>query len=47
MVRHTGSQITLKALDRGLWQGRRVRLVEGTTVTVARYTKTTYLQQSG
>ena len=34
LVRHTGSLITAKAPETWLWYGRRVRLVDGTTVTL-------------
>ncbi len=49
MVRHTGHLIAAKAPDRWRWYGRRVRLVDGTTVTLpdTQANQATYPQQSG
>lgn len=49
MVRHTGRQIAAQAPDKWRWYGRRVRLVDGTTVTLAdtQANQATYPQQSG
>jgi hypothetical protein len=49
MLRHTGRLIAAKAPDKWLWQGRRVRLVDGTTVTLpdTQANQNTYPQQSG
>jgi hypothetical protein len=49
MVRHTGHQITAQSPDKWRWYGRRVRLVDGTTVTLpdTQANQATYPQQSG
>jgi hypothetical protein len=49
MVRHTGRLIAAEGSDTWLWRGRRVRLVDGTTVTLpdTRANQTAYPQQSG
>ena len=49
MVRHTGRLITDEGSDTWLWQGRRVRLVDGTTVTLpdTLANQAAYPQQSG
>lgn len=49
MVRHTGRLIAAKASDLWRWYGRRVRLVDGTTVTLpdTQANQSTYPQQSG
>ena len=49
MVRHTGHQITAQSPDKWRWYGRRVRLVDGTTVTLAdtQANQALYPQQSG
>lgn len=49
LVRHTGSLITAQAPETWLWYGRRVRLVDGTTVTLPDTVanQAAYPQQSG
>lgn len=49
MVRHTGRLIAAGGHDTWLWRGRRVRLVDGTTVTLpdTHANQTAYPQQSG
>lgn len=49
MVRHTGRLIAAGGYDTWLWRGRRVRLVDGTTVTLpdTQANQTAYPQQSG
>jgi hypothetical protein len=49
MVRHTGHLIAAGGSDTWLWRGRRVRLVDGTTVTLpdTQANQTAYPQQSG
>jgi len=49
MVRHTGGLITAKVPDTWHWYGRRVRLVDGTTVTLpdTQANQAIYPQQSG
>lgn len=49
MLRHTGQLITDRVPDKWRWQGRRVRLVDGTTVTLADTpaNQAAYPQQSG
>ena len=49
MVHQTGRLIAAKASEKWLWQGRRVRLVDGTTVTLpdTQANQKTYPQQSG
>ena len=49
MVRHTGRLIAAKACDMWRWYGRRVRLVDGTTVTLpdTQANQSVYPQQSG
>jgi Transposase DDE domain len=49
LVRHTGSQIAAHAQDTWLWNGSRVRLVDGTTVTLpdTAANQAVYPQQSG
>lgn len=49
MVRHTGHHITAQSPDKWRWYGRRVRLVDGTTVTLAdtQANQALYPQQSG
>jgi hypothetical protein len=49
MVRHTGRLIAAEGSDTWLWRGRRVRLVDGTTVTLpdTRANQAAYPQQSG
>ncbi|CAH1190272.1 transposase [Candidatus Nitrotoga sp. BS] len=49
MVRHTGRLICAEGSDTWLWRGRRVRLVDGTTVTLldTQANQTAYPQQHG
>lgn len=49
MVRHTGHQIAAQSPDKWRWCGRRVRLVDGTTVTLAdtQANQALYPQQKG
>jgi len=49
MVRHTGRLICAEGSDTWLWRGRRVRLVDGTTVTLpdTQANQTAYPQQRG
>lgn len=49
MVHHTGRLIAAEGSDTWLWHGRRVRLVDGTTVTLpdTQANQTIYPQQSG
>ena len=49
MVRHTGHLIATEGSDTWLWRGRRVRLVDGTTVTLpdTQANQSAYPQQSG
>ena len=49
MVRHTGRLIAAGGYDTWLWRGRRVRLVDGTTVTLpdTQSNQAAYPQQSG
>ena len=49
MVRHTGRQIEAQSPDKWRWYGRRVRLVDGTTVTLAdtQANQALYPQQKG
>jgi hypothetical protein len=49
LVRHTGSLIAAQTPKTWLWYGRRVRLVDGTTVTLldTAANQVTYSQQSG
>jgi hypothetical protein len=49
MVRHTGKQIAAQSPDKWRWYGRRVRLVDGTTVTLAdtQANQALYPQQKG
>ena len=49
MVHHTGRLIAAEGSDTWLWRERRVRLVDGTTVTLpdTQANQTTYPQQSG
>ena len=49
MVRHTGRLICAECSDTWLWRGRRVRLVDGTTVTLpdTHANQTAYPQQRG
>jgi Transposase DDE domain len=49
MVRHTGRLISAEGSDTWLWRGRRVRLVDGTTVTLpdTPANQAAYPQQSG
>lgn len=49
MARHTGRMIAAEGSDTWLWRGRRVRLVDGTTVTLpdTQANQTAYPQQRG
>ena len=49
MARHTGRMIAAECSDTWLWRGRRVRLVDGTTVTLpdTQANQTAYPQQHG
>lgn len=49
MVRHTGRLICAEGSDTWLWRGRRVRLVDGTTVTLpdTQANQIAYPQQRG
>lgn len=49
MVRHTGRLISAESSNMWLWRGRKVRLVDGTTVTLpdTRANQTAYPQQRG